>query len=202
MINILFPALCLHCNEPIEQKKHLFCSGCLPYFELYQPHIRFSLGDLNVPVAAALEYIGPTQTFVNKLNTGQSPYLAKTAAAFMTTQLCQLGWEFDGIVPVARSRVRVLLRGIDHTREMAQELSKNLSCPVFPVLRRRGGEFPQGRLNPQQRERLTRASFSLGGPKKILLIDDVLTTGATLRAAAETLFEAYPAKIYALTLCG
>lgn len=204
--NLLFPALCLHCQTAPQTSTHLFCEGCTPYFELRDPSDRFPLKDLNIQVASALEYIGPVKSLVKKLKTGQLPHLAKTAAAFLAAQFYRLGWEVDCIVPVSRPWLRALVHGIDHSHAIAEQLSKTLSAPLYPVLRRKGGEYPQGRLNPEQRASLSKNSFTLRkgekiADKRVLLIDDVITTGTTLRHAAETLFEGFPAQIYVLTLC-
>jgi predicted amidophosphoribosyltransferase len=81
-----------------------------------------------------------------------------------------------------------------------------MQCPVIPALRRRSGDYSQAGLNQAQRLQLTGSNFELKKghqfhDKKILLIDDVLTTGSTLRKCAEQLYATYPSNIYGLTFC-
>jgi ComF family protein len=110
--------------------------------------------------------------------------------------------EFAGIarqnamlIPVPTSRWRRLTRGIDHTKTISRILGKELGVPVAPMLHRLHRP-PQACSSLDQRRRNVVRSMSVRAPglspmsiagKTILLVDDVMTTGATMREACRAL---------------
>jgi competence protein ComFC len=157
----------------------------------------------HLKIASTFDYLGAVSSLVKKLKYGRMPYLAKTGAAFMAVQFFRLKWPTpDLIIPVPRRR---WFQGMNHASLLAHSLAKILEIECAPLLKRKGGDFSQARLSKIQREELLPANFYLTRNAKIedkiiLLVDDVTTTGTTLRHSAEALDAAFPAKIYALTL--
>jgi ComF family protein len=92
-------------------------------------------------------------------------------------------------VPTVPARVRV--RGYDQAALIARELSKLINVPYTPLLARTGSGRQVGQTRAQRRSQMERAFRMLGGvvelPAHVLIIDDVLTTGATCEAAARVL---------------
>ncbi len=222
--SFLFPPLCLHCQNSLSADSPFFCPACLPFFELLDPERRCSrcFKELEkkgvctscriekrwrLEMGAAFEYQGPTATLVKLLKGGHAPYLAKTAAAWLVLQLERLGWPLpDGIIPVPAPWLKSVWSGKDHAAFIAKELSGFLNVPLIQPVRRKSGEIPQGKRNQQQRLLLTAESFRLKHAAKLtdktlLIVDDVMTTGTTLRCMSEVLMEGLPRKLYALTLC-
>ena len=97
-------------------------------------------------------------------------------------------------VPVDRKTLR--RRGFDHMKPIAQELSQKMQLPALELLNKQP-RFDQRNLNRKQRGENLKESFILSGassidnhsPSNVLIIDDVITTGATLNAAALKLVE-------------
>jgi ComF family protein len=116
----------------------------------------------------------------------------------------------DVIVPVPLHRRRKRERGYNQSALLAQQLGAALQVPVrLDLLRRHRYTRSQTRLNPQQRSQNVRGAFSCATQpgvtqaidgRRLLLIDDVLTTGATLRACAQVLRDKGARSIWALTL--
>ncbi|MDQ3057205.1 MAG: ComF family protein [Pseudomonadota bacterium] len=101
----------------------------------------------------------------------------------------------DALVPVPLHLARLRQRGYDQTLELARPLAKWLSLPLHDaVLMRTRHTPPQSRLGALQRRRNVRGAFAVREgivlPRHVALIDDVMTTGATLHAAAKTLLRA------------
>lgn len=228
--NLLFPPVCLHCREMIEEDSSYLCHECMGKLQLIDPHERcpqcFSSEytielkscpicqdkDLNLPVslnhiAAAFDYVGPPASIIRKLKYGNQPYLAKGAGAFLVAQFIQLNWPLpDYIVPVPISSTHWIERGYNQSQLLAENVSLLLNKPLHLLLKRKSGDYSQAGLNRQQRTLLTSSSLLLKKEtplydKTILLIDDVMTTGSTLKRCAETLREGCPKEIYALTFC-
>lgn len=113
--------------------------------------------------------------------------LAAPLAGFMLEALLESGLEldFDWVVAVPSHARRRRQRGFDHTGRLARALSADLAAPVFKKVRRKRDTAPQFGLNREQRRRNLRGAFEVSGPERlrgsrILLIDDILTTGATV----------------------
>ena len=112
----------------------------------------------------------------------------------------------DCIVPIPLHRTRFLERGYNQSNTLARGIGKIITVPVLDnlLIRSRATRTQTG-LNTRERQDNVAAAFSIGLPneavgKHVLLVDDVLTTGATLCAAAEVLHEAGVQKISFATL--
>lgn len=95
----------------------------------------------------------------------------------------------DAIVPVPLHRARLRERGYDQALELARPLARALRLPLRAgLLQRRKATAAQSRLDADARRRNLRDAFHLDAtaalPAHVALVDDVMTTGATLRAAA------------------
>jgi predicted amidophosphoribosyltransferase len=103
------------------------------------------------------------------------------------------------IVPVPAAPGRLRARGFDPTGELAAVLAARLELPLAACLVRRGGRRQVGR---RRAERLAAPPLvrAVGeAPRSVLLVDDVLTTGATLSACTQALRAAGAARVVAIT---
>lgn len=202
---------------------HLLCRHCLELMELIDPVDRcpfcFSVtpsrmcaGCSRTPsvlqgVAAAFDYIGPAACLVRKLKYGDLSYLSQGCAGYLAAQFLRLEWPMpDLITPVPIAFTHWIERGYNQSQLLARDLGVILNCPVQETLVRKSGDYSQAGLTRKQRMALDGTCIQLKGKqeckdKNILLIDDVLTTGSTMRKCAEALMEASPANIYGLALC-
>lgn len=103
------------------------------------------------------------------------------------------------IVPVPAAPVRVRRRGFDPAGELAAALAERLGAPLEPCLRRRGGGRQVGRRRAERVGHPPQVESCGPAPRSVLLVDDVLTTGATLSVCAAALRSAGAARVVALT---
>lgn len=101
----------------------------------------------------------------------------------------------DALVPVPLHRARLRQRGYNQAQELAVPLGRLLGIPVLPrLLRRVRDTAPQSRLDADARAANLRDAFEVpplrSPPPRVALVDDVMTTGATLHAAADALHDA------------
>ncbi|MCX7603387.1 MAG: ComF family protein [Bryobacteraceae bacterium] len=127
------------------------------------------------------------------------PFGQMMARAYPRDQL------FDFLVPVPSHWRRRFSRGFDQALLLARELSRHTGIPVLCALRRTRHTAAQAGLTGRQRRDNIRGCFATGDPaairgKRLLLIDDVLTTGATVNAAAATLRRSGAAHVGVFTL--
>ncbi len=111
---------------------------------------------------------------------------------------------FDAAVPVPMHRARLRSRGYNQAELLARAFSQSARIPLRKdLLRKRRATESQSTLPRDERRKNVRGAF-LSGPaakdQSILLIDDVCTTGETLRACADALLQAGAARVCALTV--
>lgn len=110
----------------------------------------------------------------------------------------------DCVVPVPTSRRNLRRRGYNQAAVIADALAAGLNLPLVPCLVRRRQEGTQTALNPVQRRANVSGAFLLTGRfrdvvagSRVVLVDDVITTGATVLAAVEALGAGAPGAVVA-----
>jgi ComF family protein len=113
--------------------------------------------------------------------------------------------EFDMVVPVPLHHVRRRERGYNQSEVLAKELARLIGCQIKPgVVRRIRPTTTQTNLTAPQRLSNVKNAFRSRREKQltgkcILLVDDVMTTGATVNACAKALKKGGAASVYVLT---
>lgn len=106
----------------------------------------------------------------------------------------------EALIPLPLHRRRLRSRGFDQTLELARPLAHGLALPLRDdLLTRVRDTAPQSRLDATARRRNLKGAFAvrpdIALPAHVALIDDVMTTGATLHAAADALLRAGVARV-------
>lgn len=105
------------------------------------------------------------------------------------------------LVPVPMVRDRAAWRGVDAPRDLARRLAVLWQLPVHDALERVGSRPQRGRSASARRRNATRSFRATRTvPARVVLVDDVMTTGATLRACAARLREAGAEQVEAVTV--
>ena len=153
---------------------------------------------------AGLVYAFPVDRLLVELKYGGRLALADwagttLAAAVVASLAARAGAVLPACVaalPLAASRQRE--RGFNQAREIARRVAERLALPLVAPLERVSASVPQTLLAWRERARNVRGAFAVRGDvrgARIALIDDVMTTGATLAEAARTLLRAGAAEV-------
>jgi ComF family protein len=180
---------CLCCAIPLPASAgSLVCGPCLRR-EAAKAHRqqRAPLGEVRAAFvyAAPMDQLLPRFKFHRDLAAG-ALLSQLMAAAFRTAPRPQ------ALVPVPLHRSRLRRRGYDQALELARPLAQVLEVPLrHDLLRRVRPTAPQSELDAAARRRNLRGAFAVAEdttlPAHVALVDDVMTTGATLHAAATAL---------------
>lgn len=198
---MFFVQSCAVCNA--ETESGVFCPACRRSELLLEA----MPGLLNIDGAVmGYKYSGALKEMLHKLKfEGESKFLQPLAeeAAFLAQAYSESS--FDMVVSVPTDAVRRKQRGFDIPEAVFKNALAQHGVWHPDVLARVKLTTPQYGLTPGERRSNVRGCFAVQGDvrgAKILLVDDILTTGATLEEAARTLKQAGAKSVYALTLCG
>ncbi len=207
-LEFLWPARCVGCDEP----GTLLCPACaasLPAIDqrFACPHCGAPFGWLVCTnctepapelgrVASAFAYEGVVERLVKVYKDEHERRLAPLLAEALRFAIENLAEcepsvleAIDAIAFIPATEQAYLRRGFDHMELVARELSKRIGLPVADVLvHHRAGD--QRELGGEEREENVRGTFEVMGEvwgSRLLLVDDVITTGASLREAARAL---------------
>lgn len=124
--------------------------------------------------------------------------LARVFGQQLATSLLELDWQYDLLCAVPLHRWRYMQRGYNQSALIAKHCAALVGRPYQQLLSRQRATRQQALLNQQQRLHNISAAFSAQAcsGQRILLIDDVMTTGATMTECALTLLEAGAAQVY------
>jgi predicted amidophosphoribosyltransferase len=121
--------------------------------------------------------------------------LADRAAEAMCAGLCGV----DGaLVPVPAAPLRLRMRGFDPAEEIAVALARRSGLELAPCLRRGQGRRQVGRHRADRLAAPPRVTLRSPAPARVVLVDDVITTGATLAACARALRDGGSERIVAV----
>lgn len=139
-------------------------------------------------VRAALVYAAPVDRLLRRFKFHQDLAAGRLLAQLMVEALQQAPRP-QAVVPVSLHRRRLRQRGYDQALELARPLARELGLPLVEGLQRVRATHAQSQLDAAARRRNLRGAFVArpGLPAHVALVDDVMTTGATLRAAAMAL---------------
>lgn len=158
-------------------------------------------------VRAACTFDGVIRTAIHQLKFRRARFLSFFLAQVLAEELARRPLEADLVLPVPLSPGRRRDRGYNQAELIAHELAR-LGClppPAAGLLVRPADGRPQVGLPAAERRRNLRGAFTcprveLIASRRCLLIDDVMTTGATLDACAQPLLEAGAERVMALVV--
>lgn len=215
-LDLIFPPHCVACGR----SGAAWCSGCeakVAYLE--GPSCRLCGAPLVSSRRACASCLADPQPLIVRSAARYAPPLTsailavkyrplKDLAAGMADRLAQLyqreGWQADTVAPVPLSQERLKRRGFNQAELISRAVAAALGGEHRPELLKRTRRTPsQVGLSPAERAENVRLAFQASEQvrgRRVLLIDDLYTTGATLRACAKAALDVGALQVYGLTV--
>lgn len=206
-------ALCPDCFKKITQLSDVSCPICAHPYELaaYKGMICpncLKKRPVFRQLKSALAYDQYSRDLILPFKHADRTDIAPFFVQLMTRAGSDLLYTCDAIVPVPLHWRRLIVRKYNQAAILANQLAKRVKKPYLPdTLMRHINTANQGHSSPAERKKNVKGAFSISPKKKhlikgkrILLIDDVYTTGSTINECARELYKAGAAEVNALTI--
>lgn len=218
-VNLVFPPSCAICQQPLATRvdEPLVCQPCRQKVVDNRPTCG-RCGELAPEITAGRDscpichgkrlhfstvirlgqYEGVLRAAVLRAKQSREQPVSQALGDLLSTTRCDAltRLELDALVPIPMFWLRQMWRGCNHAEVLAERMARRLELPLAGfLLKRIRHTQQQSHLSPPQRFKNLRGAFrvrkhrDLAGAR-LLLVDDVLTTGATCSAAARALLEA------------
>lgn len=201
LLDLLYPPRCVLCRKLLRGDERDFCTPCrlaLPIFEG-----EWELRPEMEGVAVALKYEGNVREALLRFKFQGRSFYAESFAPLLAAAASALPADaFDAVTWIPVSRRRKRKRGYDQTLLLARRAASILDKPLEGCLEKWRDNPPQSTLGSADGRRANvlgvyrpHRGASCAG-KRYLLLDDILTTGATAREAARALLSAGASAVY------
>lgn len=224
ILNILYPKRCPVCHGILSDRGNLICPSCEKWLHPIVTDYCLKCGK---PVKAEEELCGECRKSHREFDRGQSVFFYndkmrqsllrykyygnRDYAEYYAVSLCRYMereirmWKPDLIVPVPMHPRKQRERGFNQAADLAEKAGEILKIPMSDqVVQKTKATRSQKKLNAAERKQNLRMAFQaterLDG-LRILVIDDVYTTGSTIEAMAHVLKAAGADKVFFVTLC-
>ena len=200
LLDLLYPPRCPFCRRLLNEREKGVCRFCAVRYagQGVRREIEHTAGCL-----APLRYEGAVRDSLLRYKFRGVTAYGHVYAEFLAKYIDESHISCDSITWMPLSRKRLRKRGYDQARILAEETARILGLPCEALLRKTVNTRPQsGIRNAAMRRQNAKGVYACTVPervrgKRILLIDDIVTTGATLSECAKTLKKAGCAEVYA-----
>ena len=206
LLDLLYPSRCAFCHRLLRGRGETVCADCLAHLP-YTGDLAEYQGLKHIHTCLSpLFYESLVRDSLHRFKFSQRPGYAGIYAGFMVKCIDekQISCDIIGWAPVSRARLR--RRGYDQSELLAREISLRLGIPYRSLLVKQRNTPPQSRIkNAAGRRENVKGAYRCSDPdtvhgKRILLVDDIVTSGSTLSECARVLKEAGASEVSAVTV--
>ncbi len=187
---------CYRCGKELRDERTEYCFDCSKHTMYYEKGV--SLFRYNHVMRRAMDGF----KYKNR----------QEYADFFTAELIRVygdvmqSWGADAIIPIPIHKSRRKVRGYNQAELLAEPISEFLKVPMeAKLIVRTRKTKPQNKLNDKERQKNIEGAFKIAENvvqlKKVILVDDIYTTGSTINACARLLREAGVKQVYFACVC-
>lgn len=204
LLDVVWPRRCEICSRAVDRPRRHICADCLNRI----PFVRPEDGVYEIPDAAsAVRFECETRAMILDYKFNRHLWLRNDFSDWLEAA-ARSRFDIDAVdfvVPMPTTARHRMDRGYNPCVLMAEELSRRICRVCRPVLARQGRFKRQGSLSEEERFENVKGTFVVRRSefvrgRTILVVDDIMTTGATLAEAAKTLKESGAWRVWSVTL--
>ncbi len=206
IIDLLFPPRCVFCHRFLEKNENGICCDCISGLPLLEKKEREQKLPGIMLCTSLFRYEGDVRSSILRYKFQGLSFYSRKYGDLLAGYLDNEELSCDVVTWVPLSGRRLRSRGYDQAKLLACQLAKQLDLPCISLLRKIRNAAPQsGSGGREERKSNIKGAYriipgyELSG-KTILLVDDIVTTGATLSECASVLLAAGAAQVKAVTL--
>lgn len=205
-LDLVFPRSCPMCGTNLYDFEKCLCTTCQGTLPVANFHLRPFDNELTskiqglTQVNRVMSYLrfskkGKSQKLLHQLKYRNRPEIGEELGRLYARELINTGYQntWDAVVPVPLHPMKLKRRGYNQSQEFAKGLSQILDIQIFNCLERK--KFTETQTKKSRLERMENVDEVFAVPESIsvsglrlLLVDDVITTGATLCSCANVLW--------------
>ena len=228
LLNLLYPQniKCIFCGEELnDNSKYSICEFCfnsLKFIDNSCPRCSSPISDNNTGVCfncknnnyyftrafAILEYDEMMSELIHRIKYGGTKHALEPLSNFLVDKLATINENFDYITYVPMYKPRERERGYNQSKILAECVSTRVNIPLINIVEKNVDNSNQASLGYADRKENVKDVYSLVKDKRkeikdktILIIDDIMTTGATSNEISRLLLSAGAKECFVLVLC-
>ena len=200
--NAVMPLRCVFCGARTREPEKYICAGC----DEDLPRIASPPPPMSSPFeteVAPLAYEFPVDAAIKALKFQRKLFYAPAFSGLLCAASRMLPDGIDAVLPVPLHWRRRWFRGFNQAHEIAKPVAKKLGVPILGNVRRKRSTAFQAGLSARARANNLRAAFAVRGALScdhVLIVDDVITTGTTVRQLARVVKKAGAKKVSVLAI--
>lgn len=185
------PMRCVFCGTRVQAAERTICSACrddLPWLDNPYSHAPSPL----TRSMAVLAYAFPVDAAIKALKFGRKHYYAPALGELLCQAASLPPDDIDALLPVPLHWRRLTLRGFNQALEISKPLARERKLPIVSGVVRCRSTKSQSGLTAAERSRNLKDAFAVRAKlpfDHVLIVDDVVTTGATSQQLARTLLQ-------------
>lgn len=190
---------CKKCSKPIESEEAELCYDCsTKHFEYTNGYAMWIYDGIMKKSISDFKYKGRRE---------YAAYYSDELIRYYGRTIKEINP--DALIPIPLFREKQVQRGFNQAEVLAKAIGKRLDIPVINILIRDKKTLPQKELNDKERFNNLLKAFKLSEKnhwdfnqiKRVILVDDIYTTGSTIEACSRVLKQAGAQEVYFLSLC-
>jgi len=196
----VMPLCCAFCGVRTRREERCVCDGCAADLPWVEPRVATAPFRAEL---APLAYDFPIDAAIKALKFGRRLWYGPALAQLLGSVLDSLPDDLDAVLPVPLHWRRKWWRGFNQAREIARPVARQLGLPLVGGVRRARPTRAQSGLTATARRQNLRGAFVASHAndwRHVLIVDDVITTGATVRELARTVSRAGAEKVSVLAV--